>query len=225
MVTILACQKKQEYFFPRTAADDTEKIMSDKYWSYWTPEVQARIDADIDKNRKADAVFAVGDVASGTKVTIEQISSDFGFGASAFNWDQLGKKVYNDIYKNLFGTLFNRATVAFYWRENELQEGHKRFFAEEWDSEQWWNSCEQPHLQPHWRRPPSEPVIKWCEEHGVTVHGHPLVWGHMSINLQTGSVTGSRRAKKRLWTLWINSELKLLTDAIVRHMRGSLRMK
>ena len=181
MVTILACQKKQEYFFPRTAAEDTEKIMSDKYWSYWTPEVQARIDADIDKNRKADAVFAVGDVASGTKVTIEQISSDFGFGASAFNWDQLGKKEYNDIYKNLFGTLFNRATVAFYWRENELQEGHKRFFAEEWDSEQWWNSCEQPHLQPHWRRPPSEPVIKWCEEHGVTVHGHPLVWGHMSI--------------------------------------------
>lgn len=166
---------------PRTAAEDSEKIMSAKYWSYWTPEAQARIDADIEKNRKADAVFKVGKIAEGTTVTIEQISSDFGFGASSFNWDQLGKTKYNDIYKNLFGDLFNRATVAFYWRENELEEGKKRFFAEKWDSEKWWNKCKEPHKQPHWRRPPSEPIIKWCEERDVTVHGHPLVWGHMSI--------------------------------------------
>ena len=181
LASLTACLQEKEYKFPRTAAEDTEKIMSDKYWSYWTPEAQARIDADIEKNRKADAQFAVGDIAPDTKVTVEQISSDFGFGASSFNWDQLGKKEYNDIYKNLFGTLFNRATVAFYWKELELEQGKKRFFAEECDSEEWWNNCDEPHMQPHWRRPPTEPVIKWCEEHDVTVHGHPLVWGHMSI--------------------------------------------
>lgn len=182
LLALTACQQKEvEYNFPRTAAEDTEQIMSEKYWSYWTPEVQAKIDADIEKNRKGDATFAVGTLAKGTTVKVEQLSSDFGFGASSFNWDQLGKKEYNDIYKNLFGSLFNRATVAFYWREIELEQGHKRFFAEEWDSEEWWNKCEEPHKQPHWRRPPTEPVIKWCEDHGVTVHGHPLLWGHMSI--------------------------------------------
>ena len=182
LLGLTACQQKEvEYHFPRTGAEDTEQIMSEKYWSYWTPEVQAKIDADIEKNRKGDATFAVGNVTEGTTVKVEQLTSDFGFGASSFNWDQLGKTKYNKIYKNLFGTLFNRATVAFYWREIELEEGHKRYLAEEWDSEKWWNKCKEPHKQLHWRRPPTEPVIKWCEEHNVTVHGHPLLWGHMSI--------------------------------------------
>ena len=181
LASLTACQQEKEYKFPRTAAEDTEKIMSDQYWSYWTPEVQAKIDADIEKNRKADATFTVGCIAEGTQVKVEQISSDFGFGASSFNWDQLGKKRYNKIYKELFGTLFNRATVAFYWREIELEKGKKRFVAEEWDSENWWNKCENPHMQPHWRRPPTEPIIEWCKSRGVAVHGHPLVWGHMSI--------------------------------------------
>lgn len=180
---LVACQQAQnvEYKFPRSAAEDTEKIMSEQYWSYWNEEAQARIDADIEKNRKGDATLTLENVAERSEVVVEQISSDFGFGASSFNWNQLGKSEYNDIYKNLFGTLFNRATVAFYWRELELEEGHKRFEAEEWDSEEWWNNCPNPHEQPHWRRPATEPVIKWCEEHGVTVHGHPLVWGHMTI--------------------------------------------
>ena len=166
---------------PRSAAEDTEKIMSAKYWEYWNEEAQARIDADIEKNRKGDATFQVGKIKGGTQVHVEQITSDFGFGASAFNWDQLGKKEYNDIYKNTFGTLFNRATVAFYWRELELEEGHKRFLAEERDTEEWWNNCKEPHQQPHWRRPPTEPVIDWCEARGMQIHGHPLVWGHMTI--------------------------------------------
>ena len=194
---------------PRSLAEDTEKIMSEKYWEYWNPEAQARIDADIEKNRKGDATFQVGNIKKGTQVYIEQISSDFGFGASSFNWDQLGKKEYNDIYKNTFGTLFNRATVAFYWRELELQEGHKRFLAEEWDTEEWWNNCKEPHLQPHWRRPAPEPVIDWCEARGLYIHGHPLVWGHMTIQQPTWIREGVAKEEQD----WLEANDKITTTA------------
>lgn len=170
--------ESNKYSFPRSQAEDSKGYMSEQYWTYWSPEVQARINADIEKNRKAEAMFVIDDIAPNTKVVVEQISSDFGFGASSFNWDQLGKKEYNDIYKNLFGTLFNRATVGFYWKEMELEQGKRRYFAEERDSEEWWQNCDDTHSQPHWRRPPTEPIIKWCEEHNVAIHGHPLVWGH-----------------------------------------------
>lgn len=185
MALVVALSATAQPRIPRTEAEDTEKIMSVKYWEQWTPEVQARIDSDIEKNRKGDATFCVGKVKPGTQVHVEQISSDFGFGASSFNWDQLGTKERNDRYKNLFGTLFNRATVAFYWRELELQDGKKRFLPAECDTEEFWNNCREPHLQPHWRRPPTEPVIDWCEARGLKIHGHPLVWGHMTIQQPT----------------------------------------
>ena len=34
-------------------------VMSDKYWAIWNDEVQAKIDADIEKYRKADATVEV----------------------------------------------------------------------------------------------------------------------------------------------------------------------
>ena len=65
--------------------------MSDKYWEIWNDQVQAKIDADIEKYRKADALFEV-DAPAGTEVKVEQVSSAFFFGAHIFNYGQLGKK-------------------------------------------------------------------------------------------------------------------------------------
>ena len=95
---LTACQQTQsvEYKFPRSAAEDTEKIMSEQYWSYWNEEAQARIDADIEKNRKGDATLTLENIAKGSEVVVEQLTSDFGFGASSFNWNQLGKSEYDD---------------------------------------------------------------------------------------------------------------------------------
>ena len=53
--------------------------MSDKYWEIWNDQVQAKIDADIEKYRKADALFEV-DAPAGTEVKVEQVSSAFFFG-------------------------------------------------------------------------------------------------------------------------------------------------
>lgn len=163
--------------FPKYQREDKEGIMSDAYWAIWNPKVQARIDADIDANRKADAVLNLN-IPAGTEVSIEQVSHDFIFGAHIFNFNQLGTHERNERYKELYGTLFNSATIAFYWRTFETEEGRPRFREEYRDTEEWWNNCADPKHQPHWRRPATDPVVEFCESKGIRLHGHTIIWGN-----------------------------------------------
>ena len=160
------------------AAFEIDKsAMSDAYWKIWNDDVQAKIDADIEKYRKADASVDVA-APDGAEVKIEQVSSAFFFGAHIFNFNQLGKKEWNDRYKELYGTLFNSATVAFYWKTLEPYQGQVRFQEGYRDTEGFWNACPQPKEQPHWRRPATDPVIAFLKTRGVRIHGHPLCWGN-----------------------------------------------
>ena len=155
-------------------------VMSDRYWSIWNDEVQAKIDADIEKYRKADCEVEIAggeEVPVGTEVGVEQVSHAFYFGAHIFNYNQLGKKEWNDRHKELFGTLFNSATVAFYWRAMERQPFAPRFEERYEDTEAFWNACPNPKEQVHWRRPATDPVIDFLRTRGCRIHGHPLVWG------------------------------------------------
>lgn len=154
------------------------RIMSKAYWKYWNPEVQAKIDKDIDKHRKADAVLKFEGLPKGTAVQVEQISHDFIFGANIFNFNQLGTKERNQKYKALYGTLFNAATIPFYWKKFEMQPNRLRFKEEYWDTEEYWNQVETPELEPHWRRPPSDPVVEFCEENDIRMHGHTITWSN-----------------------------------------------
>ncbi len=167
-----------------TAAQAEFKIdrsaMSEEYWKIWNDDVQKRIDADIEKYRKADADVAVA-APDGAEVKVEQLTHGFFFGAHIFNFGQLGKKEWNDRYKALYGAedaLFNSATVAFYWRTLEKYPYANRFEERYEDTENFWNNCPQPKDQEHWRRPAPDPVIDFCKARGVRVHGHPLVWGN-----------------------------------------------
>ncbi len=162
---------------PGSAEEDKDKVMSDAYWELWNPEVQAKIDRDIEANRKADAEVKLEGVAEGTPVKVEQLTHDFIFGAHIFNFDQLGDKTLNNKYKNQFGTLFNSATVAFYWNKFEMECGRPRYAGEYWDSQEFWESCPNPEEQLHWRRPPTDPVINYLKGRGVRIHGHVLIWG------------------------------------------------
>jgi len=153
-------------------------VMSEAYWKLWNPEVQARIDRDIDQNRKADAVLHLRDLPEGTEVKVEQISHDFIFGAHIFNFNQLGTTGRNQRYKDLFGTLFNSATIAFYWKTFEMQPNRPRFREEYWDTEAYWNSVPEPKKEPHWRRPAPDPVVEFCESKGIRLHGHTMIWGN-----------------------------------------------
>jgi len=169
-----------EVKIPTNADEDTGKVMSQAYWDIWNPEQQKKIDADIEANRKADASVKIGAVADGTDVLVEQITHDFKFGAHIFNFDQLGDPTLDAKFKSQFGTLFNSATVSFYWTQFEMQPGRPRFKAEYWDSQKFWADAESPKTEPHWRRPAPDPIIKYCKESGVRVHGHPLIWGSRS---------------------------------------------
>ena len=154
--------------------------MNPAYWKKWNSEVQAKIDRDIEKNRKTDARFILEDAPAGTEVKVEQIKSEFIFGAHIFNFDQLGTDERNAKYKALYGHngLFNSATIAFYWKQLELVQGKPRFAAEYRDSAEFWNRCTDPKHQPHWRRPAVDPVVDFCEAKGIRLHGHTLVWGN-----------------------------------------------
>ena len=159
--------------------------MSEKYWSIWNDEVQAKIDADIEKYRKADATFEIA-APDGAEVNVEQVGHAFYFGAHIFNFNQLGKKEWNDRYKALYdgeNGLFNSATVAFYWRTLEQYPNAPRFAASYEDTEEYW--CREYAIdpegckaKPHWRRPAVDPVISFLRTRRVRIHGHPLVWGN-----------------------------------------------
>ncbi len=161
-----------------------KSVMADKYWEIWNDDVQKRIDADIEKHRKADASVQVA-APDGADVSVEQISHAFFFGAHIFNFNQLGKTEWNDRYKELYGTLFNSATVAFYWRTLEMHPHAPRFAESYEDTENFWNNCPHPKDQPHWRRPAVDPVISFLKTRGVRIHGHPLVWGNVEWHAPT----------------------------------------
>ena len=153
-------------------------VMSDSYLELWNEELQQQINRDIETNRMADACVSLDPVASGVEVQVEQISHEFIFGAHLFNFDQLGSDERNARYKELYGTLFNSATIPFYWKVFEPEEGKPRFVAEYRDSAGYWNSLKEPEQQPHWRRPATDPLVEFCEEKGIRLHGHTLVWGN-----------------------------------------------
>ena len=177
LATMAISAKAQTPKIPGCAAEDKDGIMAAGYWEIWNDDEQKRIDEDIEAYRKADAVFKTGRIKKGTKVKVEQTASEFVFGASAFNWNQLGSYKANAAYRNVFGTLFNRATIPFYWKDFEPVPGRMRFEESVIDTEKWWNICGNTKFQPNWRRPATDPIVKWCNDHKVAVHGHPLVWG------------------------------------------------
>lgn len=163
---------------PRTAAEDVDSVMSGAYWARWNDAEQQRIDADIERYRRADACVELPGCRPGSKITVRQVAHDFVFGAHIFNFNQLGDTKSNDRYKQLWGTLFNGATIPFYWKTFEPQPGQTRFATAAEDTEQYWNSCREPYYKDNWRRPSTDQLIDFCRDRGVRMHGHVLVWGN-----------------------------------------------
>lgn len=142
--------------------------VSEKYRAIWSDSVQMSIDREIERNRKADAVIRLKDAAVGTEVKVEQVSHSFIFGSNIFLYGQLDTPEKNRQYEAVFGELFNSATLPFYWKTLEPVKGQPRYTAD------------SPY---EYRRPATDPLVDFCEQKGLHMKGHAMIygirsWGH-----------------------------------------------
>lgn len=128
-------------------------------------EALQRIESGIEQHRKGDLVVRVldedGRPVSGAEVMAVQKTHAFLFGANLFVLGQLATPELNARYERAFTGLFNFASIPFYWKDLEPEPGALRF------------AETAPYL---WRRPPPDVLVAWCQAHGITPKGHPLLW-------------------------------------------------
>ena len=181
----LATYPKHPYDFLEIVLSDESaeapvEAMSEGYRRLWNAEVQAAIDARIERHRKADA--AADGFRPGSSVRVEQVTHGFRFGAHIFNFDQLGRKDWNDLYKSTFTNLLNAATVAYYWGSYEPVRGSFRHAAGPHDNAAFWDSVAS--LSPkekyerfvEYRRPAPDPILDFCAANGIDAHGHAMIY-------------------------------------------------
>jgi GH35 family endo-1,4-beta-xylanase len=138
----------------------------DAYLKRWRdPALNERIERNIERHRKGDAVIEVvdgrGKAVGSARVELRQTSHEFLFGANAFVLGQLGSPEKNRAYEEAFVKLFNFATVPFYWAGTEPTPGELRY---------------AEGSREIWRRPPPDRFLPWAAKHGITLKGHPLLW-------------------------------------------------
>lgn len=156
----------QQLFAAAADANVASQPDSYPYRATWRDtNVEADIEAGIERHRKADAalefVDANGRPVADREVRVEQISHAFLFGANLFVLGQLKTPELNHRYEAAFLRLFNQATVPFYWVDLEPEEGKLRF---------------DERSAYRWRRPPPDQLVAFGKKHGLVLKGHPLVY-------------------------------------------------
>lgn len=157
-----------------------ECSVQDAYCGLWNAEVQIQIDERIERYRKADGRFGVS-APDGVEVKVEQISHAFQFGSHIFNFDQLGRDDWNAIYKATFTNLWNSATLPFYWKAMEPEEGFVRYDAGPRDCAEFWKSVSSMSAKDksqftEYRRPAPDRILDFCEANGISPHGHVMIY-------------------------------------------------
>ena len=135
-----------------------------KYLFREDPEVEFRINTGTEMNRKGFAkihLFQNNEKVEHAQIRYRQKSHQFRFGANLFMLDQFENKEENDMYRERFASLFNFATVPFYWSDLEPEQGKPRF------------SKDSPNV---YRRPAPDLCVEFCKEHGIGMKGHCLLW-------------------------------------------------
>lgn len=146
-----------------TAKEKRELYM--KAYNEHKDEVDARIADGIEKNRKGWCKVRLtdqnGKPVSGKKIKLTQKTHDFKYGANIFMLDEFNNEADNAEYRRFFKEYFNLATVPFYWKNLEPNEGKPRY---DKDSEK------------IYRRPAPELCMEYCEENGISPKLHCLVY-------------------------------------------------
>ena len=141
-------------------------------------DTDASVKAGIEANRKGPMLFTFKDAAGKTlenvHVKVVQKTHDFKYGADIFMLDEIGdSKEKNEAYKEHFAAAFNLATVPFYWKDLEPEEGKTRY------------AKGSPKI---YRRPPPDLCVEWCESHGIEPKAHCLNYSSQSPDWATGDI-------------------------------------
>lgn len=183
-IFVLFCSnlQAQKAFF-ESEKGKKENVMSLAYWEFWNDKVQAEIDENIEKHRKTDVTIKLDQISPGTRVEVEQISHSFLFGGNIFLFGDFKTPEQNQKYENTFGSLFNAATVPFYWKTLEPVQGKSRYEAG--------SSYE-------YRRPPIDPIVDFCESRGINMNGHAIIYGCGGGVIPNGCLKTERKWKNTL---------------------------
>lgn len=139
---------------------------SNRYDSLWSdPAIDARIQQGIETHRKGHCTLTLTDkqgkpIRKAT-VDIRQTKHAFLFGANIFMLNGFPTAQENEKYESFFKSMFNLATIPFYWKTLEPEQGKPRYTADS---------------KPIYRRPPTDVALDFCRRNGITPRGHTLVW-------------------------------------------------
>lgn len=134
-----------------------------KYFEEQKRYIEDRISLGIEQNRKGFAMLRVrnrdGRPIKNIRLSAVQENHEFKHGANLFMLEELETKEKNNIYKECFKEVFNLATLPFYWKDLEPEQGRPRF---EKDS---------PRV---YRRPAPDLCLEYCEENKIVPKAHCL---------------------------------------------------
>lgn len=134
-----------------------------KYFEKQKDYIENRVALGIEQNRKGYAELTVRDQEGNPmenvrlKAVLKQ--HEFKHGANLFMLDELETEEKNDIYKERFKEAFNLATLPFYWKDLEPEQGKPRYIK---DSPR------------RYRRPAPDLCLEYCEENHITPKAHCL---------------------------------------------------
>ncbi|MBQ8392531.1 MAG: endo-1,4-beta-xylanase [Clostridia bacterium] len=122
---------------------------------------------NIEKYRKGKLMLCIRDEKGapidGAKIKVKQTGHEFKFGANIFMLDELETEEKNRIYKERFKSVFNMATLPFYWNSVEEEKGNPRYAKDSYK---------------FYRRPAIDLCIEFCEENGIEPREHALAYEH-----------------------------------------------
>lgn len=127
--------------------------------------INGTVETNIERYRKGNAKLTItdesGNVLPNALVKITQKTHEFKFGANLFMLDELETEEKNQAYKDHFKSLFNMATLPFYWDTLEPTRNNPRYAK---DSEK------------VYRRPPIDLCLEFCKTYGIEPREHALAY-------------------------------------------------
>lgn len=128
---------------------------------------ESTVNENIEKYRKGNMTISVidenGNAVPFAKIKVNQIKHEFKFGANLFLLDELETDEKNKLYTDYFKSIFNMATLPFYWSSIEPEKGKLRY---------------DKNSEKYYRRPPIDLCMEYCEENGIEPREHALAYEH-----------------------------------------------